>query len=93
VHIDNKKVNRNMNTKIEKASLSSSDSGSIFNKIKVLLKESKVIIEFEYVKMRGIIDKEINKLERKLILKCDKKAKENDSVYSNTLKQKDMNKE
>ena len=55
-HIDNEKVNRNINIKIDKTSTYSSDSRSVFSKIKELLKVTKIIIDFKHIKTRSLSD-------------------------------------
>ena len=56
VHIDNKKVSWYINIKIAKTSIYSSNSRSIFSKIKELLKIIKIIIDYEYIKTRGLFN-------------------------------------
>ena len=57
--IDNKKVNGNININIAKASTYSSDNRSILSKIKELLRVMNTIIDFEYIKIRGLSDEDI----------------------------------
>ena len=63
IYTDNKKANRNIN-KIKKVSLYSSNRGLIFSKIIELLRETKVVINFEYIKTRVLIDEDMNELGR-----------------------------
>ena len=60
VCINNKKINRNINIEIVKASMHSSDNRLIFSRIKELLRATKVIIEFEYVKTRRLCNDNVN---------------------------------
>ena len=53
-------MNKNINIEVTKASMYSRDSRFVFSKIKELLGATKVIIDFEYVKIRELSNDNIN---------------------------------
>ena len=58
--VDNKKVNRNIHSEIEKASIYSISGKLIFSQTKELLKVIKVITDFKHANIRRLSDKDSN---------------------------------